>query len=408
MGLGLFGMWGATLFAQEAPLATYGDEVAFLKKHTEVLEIVDRDTRIAICPAYQGRVMTSTFGGMNGPSLGWINHAFIEAAKQDDHFNNFGGEDRFWLAPEAGQYGLFFKPGADLTFGNWYTPPELNTGAFQAVPDANVRQYHLTRTIKLSNVAGTEFQVAISRNVRLHDRFSILLQGVFPKLQEANFAKTKFVGFSTTNEITNRGSAQAKDKGLLSVWTLGMFPPGERTAIIVPYRSGEEAESTPVVNHEGYFGKIPDDRLKILPQAILFRGDGKHRCKLGTSPQRVMPVAGSIDFTRKILTLVEFSLPDEPAKEMYVNNYWKLPQDQPYQGDVFNSYNDGPPEPGVPALGGFYELETLSPARELKQGETIRHVHRTFHFHGELADLDAISQTVLGVSFDEVRKGMGW
>ncbi|MDG2385208.1 MAG: hypothetical protein P8N76_26290 [Pirellulaceae bacterium] len=47
---------------------------------------------------------------------------------------------------------------------------------------------------------------------------------------------------------------------------------------------------------------------------------------------------------------------------------WKL-QDQPYAGDVINSYNDGPLELGKPGLGPFYELETSSRAAALGPGK---------------------------------------
>ena len=81
---------------------------------------------------------------------------------------------------------------------------------------------------------------------------------------------------------------------------------------------------------------------------------------------------------------------------------WEL-QDEPYKGDVVNSYNDGPPEPGAKPLGPFYELETSSPAAALKPGGTISHVHRTFHLQGPEADLDPIVRATLGVTIDEIK-----
>jgi len=74
----------------------------------------------------------------------------------------------------------------------------------------------------------------------------------------------------------------------------------------------------------------------------------------------------------------------------------------PFRGDVVNSYNDGPPAPGAKPLGPFYELETSSPAAALAPGRSLTHVHRTFHFQGERAGLDALARALLGVSLDEV------
>jgi hypothetical protein len=79
-------------------------------------------------------------------------------------------------------------------------------------------------------------------------------------------------------------------------------------------------------------------------------------------------------------------------------------QDEPYKGDVVNSYNDGPAEPGAEPLGPFYELETSSPAAALKPGETILHIHRTFHLQGSEASLSPIAESLLGVTIDEIKK----
>ena len=67
-----------------------------------------------------------------------------------------------------------------------------------------------------------------------------------------------------------------------------------------------------------------------------------------------------------------------------------------------NAYNDGPTEPGKPSLGGFFELETSSPAAALARGESLVHTHRTFHFVGDKAALDTIAKRVLGVSLAQL------
>ena len=72
-------------------------------------------------------------------------------------------------------------------------------------------------------------------------------------------------------------------------------------------------------------------------------------------------------------------------------------QQEPYRGDVFNSYNDGPPEPGKPAMGGFYELESLSPAAQLPTGKSLSHTHSTFHIEGDPAALARVAKAALGV-----------
>ena len=172
-----------------------------------------------------------------------------------------------------------------------------------------------------------------------------------------------------------------------------MFTPSPTTTIAIPFVDGPEAALGPVVN-DAYFGKVPADRLVIRPPLIFFRGDGRYRSKIGLSPSRAMPLAGSYDPQARTLTLVQYSRPAGASR--YVNSMWEI-QKAPYSGDVINSYNDGPPAPGKPPLGPFYELETSSPALSLAPGERYVHLHRTFHFVGAESDLDALARATLKV-----------
>ena len=383
---------------------TYREAKEFLAKHTKVVELTDgKGAGVIICPEYCGRVMTSTCNGEAGRSLGWFHRSYIEAGKHDPHFNNFGGEDRLWLAPEGGQFSLWFKHDEKQELANWFTPPAFDDGAFEAVSAPTDPVYRLKRQMKLTNAANTEFQLDASRDIRLLDA------DAFGKLfgAEAQAAlgdgKLKLVGYESANTITNRGAALKKETGLVSIWILGMFMPGPETVIIIPYRGGDEAELGPVVKDD-YFGKVPAERLHITPEAILFRGDGQNRGKIGTSQRRAKPVAGSIDYQAGVLTLVSFDLPEKPTEQLYLNNAWSLPQEKPFVGDPFNSYNDGPPGPGKPPLGPFYEIETLSPAAELAAGASLTHHHRTFHIGGDLPALARLAKATLGVDLDAVKK----
>jgi hypothetical protein len=104
-----------------------------------------------------------------------------------------------------------------------------------------------------------------------------------------------------------------------------------------------------------------------------------------------------------VLSIVHLTLPADATRQVYLNNAWVLPQPDPFHGDAVNSYNDGPTEPGGKALGGFYELETLSPARELATGDSLTHVHSTFHFQAGIADLNKLAKAILGIDLDDVR-----
>jgi hypothetical protein len=389
--------------AGAAEATTYQAVRDFLIAHTSVVELTgENGERVAICPEYQGRVMTSTCNDLAGRSFGWVNKTFIENGAKDPHFNNYGGEDRLWLGPEGGPYSLWFAPGAEQKLSNWLTPPALNDGAFKIASSKDEPYYRLTRSMKLTNASKAQFDLEVSREIHLQKahHFGKLFGG------EAQSALTggrlKMVGFQTINTITNRGPAMTREKGLVSIWSLGQFPSGPRTYIVLPYKAGQEAELGPIVNSD-YFGRVPPERLRASSQAVWFLGDGKYRSKIGVSQARVKPVAGSIDLAQGVLTLVHFTMPPDPTGFSYVNNLWGR-QDEPYRGDVANSYNDGPPEPGAPVLGGFFEIESLSPAAQLPTGKSISHTQSTFHIEGDAVSLARVAKAALGVDVkvDEV------
>ena len=103
---------------------TFGQDVEFLSRHTEttVLQNESGTALVAVAPAYQARVMTSSATGEGGLSFGWINYDHIGSGEIAQQINVYGGEERFWLGPEGGQFSIFFKPGAKFEFSEWATP----------------------------------------------------------------------------------------------------------------------------------------------------------------------------------------------------------------------------------------------------------------------------------------------
>ena len=383
---------------------SYGEARDFLAQHTQLIELMgDAGARVAVAPGWQGRVMTSTCGGLAGKSFGFVNRDFITAGKPDLRFNNFGAEDRLWLCPEAGQFSLWFKPGDKQVLANWYTPPALNQGAWKVVGQPSPTAVRMATHIKLQNASATPFNLDVTRDVRLLGTEDF--RQLFGASAAAAVARpdVKMVAYESTNQVTNLGPALAKDTGLISIWILGMMNAGPETVILVPYKSGATADLGPVVKSD-YFGVVPPDRLKVTPSAVLFRADAKFRAKIGTSQHRARNVLGSIDFRSGVLTLVHFTMPDEPAKHDYLNNVWQLPQAQPYRGDVANAYNDGPNDLGS-QLGAFYEIESVSPALVLKTGESLVHRHRTIHIQADAETLAKLAGS-FGRRFGLCKKGL--
>jgi hypothetical protein len=379
--------------ASGAP-GTFRNDVAFLEKHTEVIVLSDDAGRaqVAVTPAYQGRVMTSTATGPDGASYGYIHRPVIEQGKPQPHMTVVGGEDRFWLGPEGGQYALYFPPGAAFDTEHWQVPAAIDWGGWPVARETP-REVAFSKTMSLTNYGRFTFDLRVDRTVRLLDRAAIAIHlGRDP-------GDVDVVGYESDNVITNTGSAAwLPESGLVSIWILGMLRPGPRTTVVIPYQPGPESKLGPIVN-DAYFGAQPRERLRIGKTAVFFRGDGTHRGKIGMARPRVRNVAGSYDPDRRLLTIVQFTLPDAPHG--YVNSMWAR-QAEPYGGDVVNSYNDGPLSPGQPPLGPFYEIESSSPAAALEPGSSLRHLHRTVHLEGSGSGLDAISRAVLGVSLDEI------
>lgn len=375
----------------------FKDDLAFLREKTKVivLKAADGQAQVAVNPDLQGRVMTSTAAGPDGPSFGWIGRDAIASGVNNPHMNAFGGEDRFWLGPEGGQFSIFFKAGEPFDLEHWFTPPPVNEGAFD-VASQEADRVHFRKVLRLVNYSGTAFDLEVNREVRLLGAGDAAALGVPAP------AGVRMVAYATDNNITNLGAAAwTKDTGLLSIWILGMFNPSPATTIVIPFKAGSEAELGPVVN-DAYFGKVPADRLVVKANegVLFFRGDGQHRSKIGISPKRVKPFAGSYDAANQVLTLVHLTVPEGATD--YVNSMWEI-QKEPFAGDVVNSYNDGPVAPGAKSLGGFFELETSSPAAALGPGGTMTHVHTTIHFQGPEKALDEIAQKTLGVGIAEIK-----
>src|SRR6266487_3210606 len=338
---------------------TYAYDKDFLKQHTrKVLELQDKDgqAKILLSADYQGRVMTSTATGDTGTSYGWLNYKLIKSGEKKTQFNPVGGEERFWMGPEGGQYSIYFKAGDSFNIAHWKVPAIIDTVTYDIV-QANNSKAVFSKTATLTNYSGTTFNIAIQRSINLLGKNEIA-----QKLNTTIPDNVHCVGYETNNLIKNAGTADwKKQKGLLSIWLLGMMTPTEETKVAIPFKPLPNADSMITKN---YFGDIPPERLQVKDSVLYFTCDGKYRSKIGLSPLVAKSIAASFDFKKNVLTLILFSV---DKNGLYVNSKWEM-QKEPYKGDVVNSYNDGPLQDGT-QLGPFYEIESSSPASELKRGE---------------------------------------
>lgn len=370
----------------------YAYDAAFLKQHTgKVLELSNGYSKILISADYQGRVMTTTATGDTGTSFGWLNYDLISSGEKKKQFNPVGGEERFWIGPEGGQYSIYFKGNESFTIANWQVPAVIDTVIYD-VEESTQSEALFSKKASLTNYSGTKFDINIERSIRLLDKTAIE-----NKLKTSIPADIHFVGYQTENSIQNIGTEDwTRQKGLLSIWLLGMFTPTPKTMVVIPFFAVPNARSFITDN---YFGSIPSGRLQIKDSVLFFVCDGKYRSKIGIAPLIAKPIAAGVDFEKNVLTIV---IPEIDKNASYVNSKWEM-QNEPYKGDVINSYNDGPLEDGT-QMGPFFEIESSSPALRLRKGEKGTYKQTTLHFQGGYNSIRQLAQQLLHVDIDSIKK----
>ena len=278
-------------------------------------------------------------------------------------------------------------------FEHWKTPALLDTEPFEMVGSSET-SIRFAREASLTNRAGTKFDLRIERAVQILDKAAVaqLLKVAVPD-------SLATVGYRTTNVLTNTGDQPwTRDKGLISLWMLGMFKHGPGVTVIIPLAEGD----TEAVRSD-FFGTPGDDRLRVTDKAVFFKADGAFRSKIGIPPGRSTGVAGSWDPERGVLTVVRCDSPANATDLPWVRSQWK-DHENPYDGEQIHAYNDGPAEPGADPLGPFYEIETSSPALPLEPGQSITHVSDTVHFQCCPNTLGPIAEAIFGVTLEEIEK----
>ena len=144
---------------------SYGEVREFLSKYTNVVELSNsRGARVAVCPQWQGRVMTSSCAGEEGASFGFVNRDFIEKGQLDERFNNYGAEDRMWLSARRRSLQPLVCTGRRTEPGPLvHTASDMNSGAYETSGTADSSSCRMTRQMKLQNASGTKFDLAVTR-----------------------------------------------------------------------------------------------------------------------------------------------------------------------------------------------------------------------------------------------------
>ena len=142
---------------------TFGFDLEFLKQYDDVILLKRGDALIIVSPKYQGKVFTSSAEGEDGQSFGWVNYEAFTASP-NPHMNAFGGENRLWLGPEGNAYSLFFKPGSQMTFDNWLTPPPIDIEPW-SIKQKSDTSVTLSKSMALVNYTGTMLKIDVIRSI---------------------------------------------------------------------------------------------------------------------------------------------------------------------------------------------------------------------------------------------------
>ncbi len=315
------------------------------------------------------------------PGFGLVYREAISGRHVERGFNNFGGEDRLWFAPEGGPWGLFFEPGQPQELANWFVPAAMDgTPRRIAAQDATSITFH--DRIALKNVKGAAFDLDIERRIDALSRREIaaLLEAVpLPDGLEV-------VGFRSTNMVQELSTRRLGDDAVIAPWVLGQFKPSARTEVLFPFQGDAS------VLKRDYFGEVPAERLavRLFPEGgggvARFKADAQLRSKIGVSAAGATGWVGAFDSLRHVLTLVHHTVAPSDAKVPDCN--WLDPNPRAAKGDVVTSYNHGQ-EPR------FFELESIGAALAPGPLASVVHVHTTLHLSGDAATLVALAKRYL-------------
>lgn len=373
------------------------DDVRFLREN-EAYPIVLKNAdgaRAAVCPKFQGSVMTSTPGGDTGYSCGRFNRKLIISGAKVQNADARGGEDRFLLGPEGGKFSLYFPKNTEFKPENRKSPEIFTSRTWLVTDRSGDSEITLSAHLELENRNGNKKEVRIERTIRLlsAEEAGKKIGIAIPK------DKVKTVAFTSSNRITNKGAeAWTRETGPVSIRISGFFKPSGNTVTALPFRK----EGTGPIFRSDLSDRIPEDLLSLREEkGILYlAANGKERIRIGSSGERAKGFLASYDPEHKLLTLAAYPQPVPGTK--YANSSWKN-QKEPLEGDASGIFFDRAPGSEYAGMEPFYGLETFSPAAFLKPDESLVHEHTTFHFIGEEAELDRIVRAVLGVSLTELK-----
>ena len=357
---------------------------------SEPILLKGRQGRTAIvAPKLVGRVMCAGFDGLEGKTNAFVNAEQLRkgfSSSGRGGWNNFGGEERIWFAPEGGKYGLFFVPGLEQNWENYVMYEALHGLQYkvdQIDPDHQWVQF--SAPAQLTNYQGQQFNLDVTRRVSVLDWC--------PFTNDKSISSdTEFTGFQSETWTKNIGD-QAWDKQTspVSMWTVGQFNCREHTVVMLPFKEGQldDPITTEYFRSHASDGKMPDNYWAVKPGCGLLKVNGDVQTKLEMRAGPCLGRLGSIDLETFELTVVEFQLYPELS---YTASFLL-----PYEGDLLDGGAMSSFVSQGPIGTSIYELEACSPIMELAPGQSFLHLSRTYHIRGRREAIDKICQRYFNI-----------
>ncbi|MDR1382383.1 MAG: hypothetical protein LBJ67_00840 [Planctomycetaceae bacterium] len=440
----------------------YREALNYIASRTRVIELCNQlGGRVAICPDWNGRVMTCSCEGLNGYSFGLVNVGEIDRSESNNTGSEneiarclelYGGEDQFTLSPDNGVFSLYH---------NKITSPSLNgftEGKFTIDTEPPDPEIRMRRSVEFCNGLGTRFGFDIFRVVRLLELEEVA--DIFGRNTAVLLGQTdtSYVAFQTDNTILNHGEPVIREAGLVSVKIRNMLNTGIDSVAVIPFREGQEIELGASFGTD-FFDLAPHNQLRRLPNAVLIKANNRHSCQIGISRSRAIPFVGLVDFRNGNMTLVSFNLPDNAWQYDYLSNAFfeerveekvdvidgsdsgagydfvstrkndiylqnnefirknyeqlKLRSDENfdkspidkleslYSGEVVRVYNHVSSDADIKSTFRYCEFDIFSAACELDKGNALSHQQFTLHINADNQTLAILAKEILGVNYEQ-------
>jgi len=378
---------------------SYRNGKLFLESKTHVIELINEfGARVAVCPDWNGRVMTSSCDGIDGDSFGLIRVKEIETIDPHSSYLAYGGEVQFSLSPRNGPCGLH-----GTAHGYCEGPFEIDSAPTEPI-------LRMRRVLHIRNQIGMHFDLNIRRTVKLLNAGDV--QDIFGHDIEDAISQenVSYVAYEAGSTVINVGQPLHRDKGLFSIRARSMFNAGPNVIVIIPFRrlvdefGGGEHSDLELY----YYGRSPRGMLRQLNGNILLHADGRRHCAVLVPKTQAQPVYGSIDYRAGVLTIVRFNLPNEPERFEYLSDRpTKQSQETtPCTESVLHVYNSGDAPDTGQLTSPYYAFDAFSPTAELAHGESLSHVQATVHVSADSKTLDYLIQKIFAANYEQVYNSM--